>query len=161
MTTKKYGTKGSKGPQWARTRAVILWNSGKNYKAPSWDYTKKFIGGVPIKVKSESLGITKLVEYICSIDPFQYRVINVFVNLTSNLNVITGDYNYHILTMVRGRLTWKDPMYWKVDEPNMLDIKKMKAYQDLKNDQNERERARMAVQLSLENVLTKNQTRIL
>lgn len=147
---KKFGTKGSKGAKWARTRAIVLWNSGKQWKAPSWDYTKKITAGVPTTIRSELRGINKLVELICKIDPFSYRVINVFVNLTSNLDVITGDFNYHVLTVVRGRLTWKKPMYWQPHNDSMLDIKKMKAFMIQQADKEHAEQARLAVQLSLE-----------
>lgn len=154
-TTVKWGTGKNKGPKWARTRARVVWNSGKTWDCPSWDYTKKFIGGVPIKVKSELTGVNKVIECISKIDPFTYKHIEVFVNLTSNLDTLTGDFGYHILSVVRGRYNWKHPMYFKTEDTNMFDIKKMKMYLDLKNDEEERERARMAVQLSMENIFLK------
>jgi len=150
METKKWGTGKKKGPQWARTRAIVTWNSRKTWKAPSWDYTKKFTAGVPTKIKSELTGLTKLVEMICGIDPWSYGVINVFVNLTSNLDVNNGNFDYHILTIVRGKLTWKNPIYWKVDDPNNMDVKKMRAYQEAKLNEQAREEARIQVQLALE-----------
>lgn len=154
-TNLKFGALGLKsftGPKWARTRVVTLWNSGKSQKNHSYDYTKKFEFGMEFKVKSNLLGLEKLIEnVICKRDPNSYRVINVFLNTSFNTCTETGDFGYHILTVVRGRFTWKNPVYYLSSDPQMYDLEKMKLYKKLKDEQIFRQKSKMEIEFALKN----------
>lgn len=142
------------GPKWARFRLFVQYYQG-NAKYHSFDYTYKHNYGVKFKVKSELTGLTKLMELMHKKTKGKmYRYANIFCTVGSDMNTITGNFDYLICTIVSGRITWKDPYYWKQGEQNnMLDIAKMKAYQKEKANPVLAESRRLAVQTSLENIL--------
>ena len=116
-------------PKWARFRMFIQYDHG-NAKYPSWDYTYCFTNGIKTKRKSEAIGLDKLIEeqHRQLKKGKVYRYINIFANLTNNLDTVTGNFDYLVCTIVAGNITWKNPLYWKPEAPEMLDIQKMVQY---------------------------------
>lgn len=113
-------------PKWARFRMFIQYDGG-NAKYPSWDYSYKIENGFKIKVKSESIGLSKLIEEqhrqvkACK----SIRYVNIFANLSNDLDTTTGNFDYLICTIVKGAINWKNPIYWREDNSQMLDVKRM------------------------------------
>jgi hypothetical protein len=119
-------------PKWARLRMFVQYYEG-NAKYPSFDYTYAYPNGIKTKIKSESVGLTKLFEAeerIRNIKGRSYRYINIFCNLTNNLDTVTGNFDYHIATIVNGAITWKNPVFYKKEDCQMFDIKRMAQYME-------------------------------
>lgn len=126
---KKPGEKKFHGPQWARFRMFVQYDKG-NAKYPSWDYLYTFSNGIKARSKSERIGLEKLIleQHRQLKQGKKYRYINIFCNLSNNLDVVTGNFDYHICTINNGVVTWKNPLYWREDNAEMLDIKRMLEY---------------------------------
>lgn len=120
-------------PKWARLRMFIQYANG-NTKYPSFDYHYAFNNGVKTKIKSELTGLQKLIELQHNglKKGKTYRYINIFCNVSSNLDTVTGNFDYHVCTIVNGVITWKDPIFWRADNNQMMDIKRMIEYKQNK-----------------------------
>lgn len=136
IPTQKWGSNPSQQkfnrPKWSRMRMFIQYNKGAAKSAfyPSWDYRYSFPNGIKTKHKSELVGLDKLIEeqHRQLKRGITYRYINIFANVTNNLCTVTGNFDYHVCTIVNGQITWKDPLFWKKENPQMLDIQKMIEY---------------------------------
>lgn len=137
IPTQQWGSKPAQKffnrPKWSRFRMFIQYDMG-NAKYPSWDYTYSFPNGIKTKNKSELVGLDKLIE-----EQHRqlkrgkiYRYINIFCNVSNNLDTVTGNFDYLVCTIVKGEIIWKDPLFWKKEDPQMLDIKKMIEYKQKK-----------------------------
>ena len=136
---------------YARFRLFVQYYKG-NAKYHSFDYTYKYQYGYKHKVKSELIGLTKLIELMHKkTKGLAYRYANIFCNISSDLNTTTGNFDYLVCSIVSGRITWKDPIYWKAAaDNNMIEVSKMKEYAAEKYSSTKAEAARMAIQTSLE-----------
>lgn len=129
-TTPQWGFKAKQktflGPQWARFRAFVQYESGCA-KYHSYDYFYKMQQGQKIKIKSENIGFNKLLELAHSFNKKQkkYRYINIFANLTNDMNTSSGNFDYLVCTIVGGEIRWKNKLVWKSEDPQMLDVKKI------------------------------------
>lgn len=160
LNTRKWSKVSGKawnGPKYARFRLFVQYYNG-NAKYHSYDYTKKTTAGIAVNVRSELIGLTKLMELMHKKTKGKvYRYANIFCNITNDTNTTTGNFDYLVCTIVSGRITWKDPIYWKAGiENNMLDITRMKAFAAEKYNKDLAEQARMAVQTSMEQALKQN-----
>lgn len=116
------------GPTWSRFRLFVQYYNG-NAKYHSFDYTYKHVHGYKKKIKSELIGLTKLMELMHKKTKGKlYRYANIFVNITGDLNTTTGNFDYLICTITPTGIKWKDPYYWKSDDDEMIDVSKMRAY---------------------------------
>lgn len=106
-------------PKFARTKLFCQYYKG-NADYFSYDYRYIYPGGLRVKKYSEMYGLYNLVEYFMRMDPYKYRYITVFVNITNNLNTDAGDYSYHVASITKGTLTWKKKLQW-LDEGRKLD----------------------------------------
>lgn len=122
------------GPKWSRFRLFVQYYNG-NAKYHSFDYTYKHVQGYKTKIKSELIGLTKLMELMHKKTKGKlYRYANIFANISGDLNTTTGNFDYLVCTIVNGEIKWKDPISWKTDDNNMLDIAKMRAFAEQMRD---------------------------
>lgn len=63
-----------------------------------------------------------------------YRYANIYCCIGSDMSTVTGNFDYLVCTITPNKLDWKDPIYWKADNNNMLDISKMRAYAESKRN---------------------------
>lgn len=141
-------------PTFARFKLFVQFYDG-NCNYPSYDHYKKFKFGIATKVKSESTGLTKLFELLHkkSKHGVNYRYANIYCNVSPDLNYNTGNYNYLVCTLTPSALNWKDPIFWRVDNSNMLDIAKMRAFALQKNNYEESERIRLERQKMFQQII--------
>ena len=127
------GQKFYTAPKWSRFRMFVQYEHG-NAKYPSFDYCYSFKNGIKIKNKSEATGLAKLLEYAHKLTKQgkKYRYINIFANLSNELDTISGDFNYLVCTIVNGQITYKHPLFWRADNHEMIDTKKSLEYQQTK-----------------------------
>lgn len=154
---KRWGARSGKqwtGPTWSRFRLLVQYYNG-NAKYHSYDYTFKHEHGFKKKIKSERIGLTKLMEMMHKKTKGKvYRYANIFVNIGSDLSTTTGNFDYLVCTIVNGTIKWKDPLYWKREpEECMLDISKMRAWRKENDNKIEAEAARLEVQKALEQTM--------
>lgn len=132
---------------------VQYYNGNAKYHSFDYTYTQKY--GIKTKMKSELIGLTKLMELMHKKTKGKvYRYANIFANISSDLNTTTGNFDYLVCSIVSGKINWKDPIYWKQGaENNMLDVAQMRAWAKANASKEEKELARMAVQKALEQTI--------
>lgn len=131
-TSQRWGGKPGKkffnGPKWARFRLFIQYEHG-NAKYHSFDYHYSFANGIKIKNKSEAVGFQKLLELAHEkTKTTGYRYINIFCNVSNDLDTVTGNFDYLLCTIVKGEIKFKLKQFYKSENEQMLDTKKMIEY---------------------------------